>query len=175
MRTTQTLLQDNIDVLRQGLTLIAGLEPELYAKPEPGLGISRIGSHVRHVVDFYERLFEGLETGRLDYDARRRDPRVETDAAVAVEQIEALVERLAATVSPDHRALETKQDSRDAWTASSVERELAFVLSHTVHHYALIAVVLRANGVEPGEKFGVAPSTLRHWAEQRTGERTCAR
>jgi uncharacterized damage-inducible protein DinB len=43
-----------------------------------------------------------------------------------------------------------------------VGRELQFLASHTLHHYALIAALLRLQGVEPGEEFGVAPGTLEH-------------
>jgi hypothetical protein len=44
-------------------------------------------------------------------------------------------------------------------------RELGMLLSHTVHHYALIAMLLRARGIEPPADFGVAPSTRAHWLE----------
>jgi hypothetical protein len=33
--------------------------------------------------------------------------------------------------------------------------------SHAVHHFALIAMILRAHGIDVDPKFGVAPSTLR--------------
>jgi hypothetical protein len=46
------------------------------------------------------------------------------------------------------------------WSGTSVGRELQFLVSHTVHHYAVIAAMLRPQGVEPGADFGVAPSTL---------------
>ena len=45
---------------------------------------------------------------------------------------------------------------------STVRRELIFLVSHTVHHYALIAVMLRHQAVGLPADFGVAPSTLRH-------------
>src|SRR5262245_51244700 len=53
--------------------------------------------------------------------------------------------------------------SNSDWSISSLKRELQFLLSHTTHHYALIALALRSRGFEPGSEFGVAPSTLRHW------------
>jgi hypothetical protein len=53
--------------------------------------------------------------------------------------------------------------SASAWSPSSVGRELQALLGHTVHHYAIIALLLRVEGIEPGEEFGVAPSTLAHW------------
>ena len=61
----------------------------------------------------------------------------------------------------------SEDDAAPPWSTSSVERELQFLSSHTVHHYALIAVILRLNGVQPEEGFGVAPSTQRYWKESR--------
>ena len=52
------------------------------------------------------------------------------------------------------------------WSRSSVLRELDFLRSHTVHHYSLIAMLLRLHEIDPGAEFGVAPSTLRHWEEE---------
>jgi uncharacterized damage-inducible protein DinB len=45
---------------------------------------------------------------------------------------------------------------------TTVGRELVFVLSHTVHHNALIAVMARTLGVSVPDRFGYAPSTLAH-------------
>jgi len=52
------------------------------------------------------------------------------------------------------------------WCTSSVLRELDFLQSHTVHHYSLIAMLLRLHEIDPGEDFGVAPSTLKYWKEE---------
>jgi hypothetical protein len=44
---------------------------------------------------------------------------------------------------------------------------LQFLLSHTIHHYALIASLLERRGVRVRDElsgFGVAASTLEHWA-----------
>jgi hypothetical protein len=49
-----------------------------------------------------------------------------------------------------------------------VTRELQFLASHTVHHYALIAHLARDRGVGVAPEFGVAPATLDYWASQET-------
>jgi uncharacterized damage-inducible protein DinB len=49
-------------------------------------------------------------------------------------------------------------ESLSAW--STLARELAFVLAHTVHHQAMIALLLEWQGIHlPSERFGLAPST----------------
>ena len=57
----------------------------------------------------------------------------------------------------------------DAWTRSSLRRELVVLLSHTVHHHALVRERLLARGCDPGRGLGLAPSTREHET------RACAR
>jgi hypothetical protein len=52
----------------------------------------------------------------------------------------------------------------DCFMDSSISRELQVLSSHTVHHFALIAMTLRMRGVELDSDFGMAPSTLRYLA-----------
>jgi len=57
----------------------------------------------------------------------------------------------------------TKEDDDGSpWSESTVKRELQYLQAHTIHHYALIALILRIQGITPHDEFGVAPSTLRH-------------
>lgn len=198
MSTVQNLLHDNVRLLEQGLALLAGLDEETYRSPRPDAGLSGAGSHVRHCIDFYDRFLESLaedatgeetgeETGpraRLDYDRRQRDERLERCPRTARAKIRGVIEALRERVpARAGRALVVKADAEgvtadDApWADSSVERELQVLLSHTVHHYALIAVALRLHGHPVDEEFGVAPSTLRYWAtlERRREPRACAR
>ena len=49
----------------------------------------------------------------------------------------------------------------NVWHASSVSREIEFVHSHTIHHYAVIARLIAEAGESVSNDFGVAPSTLR--------------
>jgi hypothetical protein len=58
--------------------------------------------------------------------------------------------------------MDTGEGDERPWTHSSARRELQFLLSHTVHHYALIAMICRQYGVGVEEDFGVAPSTLKY-------------
>lgn len=60
---------------------------------------------------------------------------------------------LAALVAPDLPAVEVR---------TTPEREVVFVLSHMVHHNALIAVIARLVGAVPPADFGYAPSTTAH-------------
>jgi uncharacterized damage-inducible protein DinB len=157
-------------LLRQAVTLLESLPDGVYTRTSPFTPGGTVGRHLRHCVDFFERFFDGVPTGRVDYSARRRDPAVETSRAAALSRFEGLEERLAATVGLDPgrsilvRPEDDDSDPRDprAWSRSSIGRELRFLASHTLHHFALIAVLLRTLGHRIDPEFGVAPSTLRH-------------
>ncbi|MEM9556827.1 MAG: DinB family protein [Acidobacteriota bacterium] len=162
-----SIAHQNIHFLEQGLALLGALDDRRFtAVVQRGQGAA--GAHLRHVIDYYRCFLRGLDDGRLDYDARSRDRDVETERTAAAAAIGSVVERLGA-LDPAvfGRELEVKVDAA-AWndhelrTRSTVGRELQFLLSHTVHHYALIAMILRLQDFDPGAEFGVAPSTLEH-------------
>ena len=98
----------------------------------------------------------------MDYDLRERDEVTEHSRTRALERITAATELLwKLSFAEEHATLWVKQDS-PYWSTSSLRRELQFLLSHLVHHQALVAVMLRLQGFVPNEEYGVAPATLEH-------------
>jgi uncharacterized damage-inducible protein DinB len=173
MATCATLAADNIQFLEQALALVGRLPDGVYARSDPALFRSGVGPHLRHCLDHYTNFLAGLPSGRVDYDARARDPRLEREREAALARMRDLVAALRDLQTSDgERRLLVKMDcgEADGWAESTVRRELQFLISHTVHHYALIALILRLQGIETGPGFGVAPSTLRYQASG-----TCAR
>ncbi len=157
-------IRANLHVLQQGNDLLNTLDPVRYASRVPACFNAAPGGHLRHVVDHYLGLLDGLVNGRVDYEHRSRDPLIESDSSYAAGIIESIMVRLRAVEVADRKLqvrAETGGDSDDAWCASSLLRELEFLLSHTVHHYALIATMCRLLGHEPVSDFGMAPSTLK--------------
>ncbi len=171
MVTCAVLAADNVAYLEQALNLVGRLRDEEYIRSGQAAYGSGIGSHLRHCLDHYANFFGGLPTGRIDYDARARDPRVESERSYAQTVLRDLLARMKALSDAEgDRVIRVKMDCGDQtdpaswWTESTVRRELQFLISHTVHHYALIAMILRLQQVDPGPGFGVAPSTLRYQA-----------
>jgi uncharacterized damage-inducible protein DinB len=175
----------NITLLHQAEDLLSALGAERYASRVPACFNSSPGGHLRHITDHYLGLLDGLESGEVDYEHRARDPRVEREAAYAAGLVRRLITRLS-DLERDGRdvVLRVRSKTADAeqgatagraaaWGESSLLRELEFMVSHTVHHYALVAVMCRLLGHEPSADFGMAPSTLRHLARSQT-EKTVA-
>jgi uncharacterized damage-inducible protein DinB len=123
-----------------------------------------IGEHVRHCLDHVSALIAADPSAPLSYDRRNRGTAVETNPAEALWQIQQLKVALNtwSTRSLDEpiRVTSTLSSSGDAVTGwSTLARELAFVVSHTIHHHAIIGVLLAVHGHVVPERFGHSPLT----------------
>ncbi|RLK50973.1 DinB family protein [Alkalispirillum mobile] len=167
---TASLVDDNRHFLRQLAGLVGELDAERFRACSGPYGGNGIGRQVRHILEHVQSLLAGAR-GELDYDDRDRDPVLERDPDRALETLARLDDRLGqelAALAPDTPlrvacVCNTASGPHRTWTPSSLQRELMFLISHTVHHMALIAMLAEEAGLRPGEEFGVAPSTLRHW------------
>ncbi|HSG90192.1 MAG TPA: hypothetical protein VLA56_13350 [Pseudomonadales bacterium] len=101
----------------------------------------------------------------LDYDARRRCARFETSPAFAIERLASIAEALEALRARPADlplAMRARMDSANdaaVATATTLGRELVFLVSHTVHHGALIALLLARGGRTPDPRLWIAAST----------------
>jgi uncharacterized damage-inducible protein DinB len=164
------MADDNIRCLRQGIALVERLDEAYFTYRSELCPGGTVGAHFRHCLDFYDSFLEGLGSGRIDYDDRKRDAASESAPARAVERFRDVLRSLEAVPERDRgRPLLVRGDgSREGdggRCGSTVGRELQFLLSHTIHHFALIGFMLRAKGLEVDASFGVAPSTLRYWGK----------
>ena len=151
--------------------LLEGMSDEEYQRRDAATGRGRVGAHLRHVLDHYGSLLDGCALGIVDYDQRRREEALETSRAAAKARIAHVLselralEHLAAT-TPLVVLLDCGRGGARSSTNSTLGRELQFLASHTVHHYAVVGLILAARGHEVHAEFGDAPSTLKHEAEQ---------
>lgn len=157
---------DSIAFLEQGLALLREISDEQFAATLPPVFRSGVGSHIRHILDHFECLLAGLESGRVDYDCRARDARIEHERSVAIAALSGMIDKLHTIHRPAREmALLVKMDSggeTTEWAESSLSREFQFLTSHTIHHYALVAAILGHAGCTLNAGFGISPSTLRH-------------
>jgi len=148
--------------------VVAALSPEAYnARLLPNASGS-IGEHVRHCLDHVSALVSADPSSCLSYDRRVRGTAVETNPAEALRCIQLLrimvaVGRWSSRLDEPICVMSTVAHSGDTVTSmSTLARELAFVLNHTIHHQAMIAVLASLHGCGVPNGFGFAPSTPRH-------------
>lgn len=153
------------ELLRQLRGVVETLTDDQYARAPLGAASGSIGGHVRHNLDHVAALLAGLRSGCVNYDRRERDPATERDRATALARLAACEAELAA-FSWDDRPLTLETDHPPGRVATSAARELAFVISHAIHHDAIVAILVRTLGGTVPAGFGFAPSTLRHQGRQ---------
>jgi hypothetical protein len=158
------LVSSLIGELETAKLLILSLDDETYSIPEDDAG--SVGAHVRHDLNFVECVLNGLESGIVDYTQRVRDRRLERDRKFAAERIEEVIDTLKSlNVDPRTVLFVVSEIDASLLHRSTVSRELEFVLSHTVHHHAIIKQKLKDAAPNVDQAFGVAPSTLEYWRQ----------
>lgn len=162
------ILAAALAILDQGESLLRALNDELFSRRVPVVFNASIGGHYRHCLDHFSSLLAGLDADEVDYDHRKRDPRIETQTRFALNltseiraTLESLTtETLCATVKA--RCEVSYEHGNSPVTSSTLAREMAYCIAHAIHHYALIAVMARLLEIRLPEDFGVAPSTVAH-------------
>lgn len=125
---------------------------------------SSIGAHCRHIIEFYQGFIRGLSTGVIDYDSRARNSELESNRTLAIQQIEQISKELpvfiasfSSTAPLDLQAqIDTQQVIK---TQTTITRELIFLQTHSVHHQAMIALLMICFGLPTPSGLGVAIST----------------
>lgn len=159
------LTNANLRVLNQLKKLALYLNNEGYTQPLDLLSGNSIGKHYRHIIEFYQCLLS--TQGIINYDKRQRSLDLENSVDFAVETINNII--LALENKPivddcNYEADFSDNGGENIKVSTSFLRELAYNIEHTVHHMAIIQIVVRYYFpqiiLEDG--FGVAASTLRY-------------
>ena len=145
---------------------LESITPDQYTEPCDRLGKSTIGQHVRHIIEMFQCLEKGYETGLVNYEQRPRDPQIEARKDLALRLLGAIAEGLAK--QDKSLFLEGVYDTGEASAMTfqtNYYREIVYNLEHTIHHMALIRVGLQEMAIANlPDSYGVAPATVKHKA-----------
>lgn len=161
-----------VTVLGQVHDLLQSLTQEQFVMNPVGVVQSAIGSHARHCLDHVDAFLSAMTTGHLDFDHRERGTPVETDRLAAIAEVQRLIDGLNALDAetlerPLSMSAQVAEDGQPLTMSTSGLRELTYLLSHTIHHNALVGVMARTLGVQTPARFGYAPATLSFMNEHR--------
>lgn len=167
MEAASKLINNCVRLLEQGAAIIRQLDDQIYTSTTPLSPRGSIAAHIRHILDFYDNFIYGISSELIDYNLRDRTSLVQQHCETALIRMEHTIGDLRSLniSDPEKAVMVSAEDdglSTRLTTRSSVLRELDFLQSHTVHHYSVVALLLRLRGIEPGQEFGVAPSTINY-------------
>jgi uncharacterized damage-inducible protein DinB len=152
-------------ILEQLACLVLELQDAQYTTPAQQLSGATIGEHYRHTLEFFICLTDGISTGIINYDKRKRSKTLEQHRLASLSCIQELMHKLSEDAL-EKKALRLEVSYRDdecLSMLSTTDRELVYVIEHAIHHMALLKIGVReiAPWVTLPEDFGVAYSTLR--------------
>lgn len=159
------LTKHNIETLIDVETSINILNEQEFTTPIDLLSGSSIGQHIRHIIEFYDCIFKPDSGSVISYDNRKRDVRIETDPYFALQKTDEIKKHLG-QITEDKKLIfvgnySTNEQSKTVFP-TSLYRELAYALDHTIHHLAIVKIGLSVLNKQVHENFGVAPSTIRN-------------
>lgn len=170
------ILNANLDALEEGLELLRNISVRDFSASCAPTFQSVIGAHFRHLLEHYVCLLKTLDSGEVCYDSRPRDMRLEQDLDYALNTMLDVIQRLG-EIRQRHikdadggagavKGILVNDQQSVQPVVSTMHRELLFLQSHTVHHYAMIAAMCRILGVSIEPDFGVAIATRVFEAQQ---------
>ncbi len=154
-------------MVKQGIYYLQDLQwflktisQEFYTQKNPLFSFdSSIGSHCRHVIEFYTQFLNFYSTNEINYDDRQRDLSIETELKTAIVKLDNIQNILANTDFVFEKQLELVNNH--ALTTTTIGREINYLAEHNVHHLAIIRLMAEALNFSFADlpNFGIAHAT----------------
>jgi len=149
--------------LERGMNLLQNISDSNYCDNSVAPYYSSIGIHMRHVLDVFECVFEGLPEGQINLVNRSRNRKVEEERQEGLNYFKQILTKLERLSSEDFGQLIAVTDDLGTGpvvTTYTLGAILAQAHSHAIHHYASIGYVIAQLGIElPDSMFGFNPTT----------------
>ena len=137
-----------------------------YSRKLPSFYNGSVGAHVRHILNHYEAIVRGLEGVKepIQYDKRIRSSDLETDPLAALSLCNSCISAIQNRQVDSGHIIKVEficDKSGDVFQVeSTLDRELAFVSHHGIHHLSTVRIMMESIGYSfPDKLLGVAPST----------------
>ena len=156
------VIQSTLNTLQKSQVLLDHLSNNQLCDASVPPYHSSIGTHIRHILDFYDCIFNVDSENRVDLTARSRNKDVESDCDCAQDYLNLIIGRLSATSFDMNGTVLVIDDlglgkTEIPYTYGAL---LAQANSHTIHHYAIINYIFDSLGIVINDSdFGYNPTT----------------
>ena len=156
------IIQSTLKSLQKSQVLLDNLSNTQLCDATVSPYYSSIGTHIRHILDFYDCIFNTATENRIDLTARTRNKDVENDCGCAQDYLNLIIGRLSATTFDINEAVLVVDDLGLGKTEIPYTYGALFAQanSHTIHHYAIINYIFDSLGIVINDaEFGFNPTT----------------
>jgi uncharacterized damage-inducible protein DinB len=160
------MIQAIIFNLQRGVKLINAMDDTQYSDSSIPPYYSSIGIHMRHILDVFDCIFDGLESKKVDLSARKRNELAEKNVQFGLQYFDQVIEKLEYLKSVDLDVrVEVKDDLGLGMITANYTLASALIQahSHAIHHFASIGYIISQLGIQlPDADFGYNPTTPRN-------------
>jgi len=155
--------------LQRGIKLLNSISETQYNNQSVAPYYSSIGGHIRHILDIFDCIFEGIPTKKIDLAARKRNELVEQYTVHGLLYFESILKKLDALKNSDFNELYQVRDDLgmgEVIANYTLASALIQAHSHATHHFASIGYIIAQLGIElPDADFGFNPTTPKNHAQ----------
>jgi hypothetical protein len=157
------IIQSSINTLNKSKSLLKSISNDDLSDHTVPPYYSCIGSHIRHILDFYNCIFDGIASEKVNLINRNRDERIQSDCDYALVNVDRIVRKLENIEGLSLDKIYYVSDNLGLGEVK-VKHTLGSILaqanSHAIHHYAIINYILDRLGIIiEDETFGFNPTT----------------
>ena len=156
------IIQSTLKTLKKSEILLNHLSNDQLCDPSVPPYHSSIGSHIRHILDFYDCLFNKDLENKIDLTSRSRNKDVESNCSCAKDYLNLIINKLNSTTFNIDEIVYVIDDLG----LGKVEIPYTFgallsqANSHTIHHYAIINYIFNSLDIIINDSdFGYNPTT----------------
>ena len=149
--------------LQRGIKLLNSISDEQYSDKTIPPYFSSIGCNMRHVLDAFTCIFNGLETKVVDFSDRERNELCEENTSAGIAYFYKVLQKLHELNPDDFNTMISVTDDLGTGKVTAnytLGSALIQAHSHAIHHYASIGFIINQLGIElPDADFGYNPTT----------------
>jgi hypothetical protein len=151
--------------LFRGVQLLQCISDKEYSDTSIAPYHSSIGGHMRHILDVFDCVFDGLESNDVNLINRKRNKLAENYTKHGIEYFAMIIEKLKKFELEDFNKTVKVTDDLGLGVIT-VNYTLGGLLiqahSHAIHHFSSVGYVISQLGIQlPDEDFGFNPTTPR--------------
>ncbi|CAH8283783.1 hypothetical protein EV196_102631 [Mariniflexile fucanivorans] len=156
------ILQSTLNTLEKSKILLNHINDTTLSNASVAPYYSSIGTHMRHILDFYDCIFNKGVNNEIDLATRNRNQSVETECCSAKNYLDSIIENL----NSFDLAMTDSVLVTDDLGLGKVKMTYSYgalfsqANSHTIHHYAIINYILEGLNMSiKHSDFGYNPTT----------------
>ena len=149
--------------LNRGVRLLNSIDDKQYSDDSTAPYYSSIGVHMRHILDVFDCVLRGLESGVIDLSDRQRNEMAEIQVQAGIDYYSEIMSRLGQLEGADlDQVVQVRDDLGLGMVTAKYTLAAALIQahSHAIHHFASIGYIIAQLGISlPDGDFGYNPTT----------------